>query len=200
MEFNKLMLLDKYLSRKRQIIALIVICLFLLFLFINGSQSRQLKNLRVEAKEMNTELENLKAIIGKDTGVAAGMKKLQEEYNILSARFPAAEHEVIKELTNYAEKYDLAIESINPGEEKELIDSTGKPFALGAGVFKQADVNVKIKGSYGDIGRYIDSLCDKFPRVLTIRSMKISRQSERSQKGLTGDISMIAYFLIPKAE
>ena len=106
MEFDKFMLLDKYLSRKRQIIALVVICLFLLFLFINGSQSRQLKNLRVETKEMSTELENLKAIIGKDTGVAAGMKKLEEEYNNLSAGFPAAEHEVIKELTKYAEKYD----------------------------------------------------------------------------------------------
>jgi type IV pilus assembly protein PilO len=163
MNLNLDVIMKRPVEQKLLILAGILVFIFLLYLWLGYLPKRKdLAAQEGELKKQETKLNQLK-------GIASDLPKFKEEVQKLEDRLK----EALIKLPNKSEVPGFLLDISNQGKEVGLEFNLFKPKSeVRKGLYAEVPVDVKINGSYHEIGTFFDRV-SKLPRIVNIRDIKL---------------------------
>lgn len=163
LNLNLDVIMKRPLEQKLLILVSILVFIFLLYLWLGYLPKRKTLALHEgELKKQETKLNQLK-------GIASDLPKFREEVQKLEDRL----NEALIKLPNKSEVPGFLLDISNQGKEVGLEFNLFKPKAeVKKGLYAEVPVEVKIKGTYHEIGTFFDRV-SKLPRIVNIRDIKL---------------------------
>ncbi len=150
-------------EQKLLILAGILVFIFLIYIWLGYLPKRKILAVQEgELKKHETKLNQLK-------GIASDLPKFKEEVQKLEDRLK----EALVKLPNKSEIPAFLLDISNQGKEVGLEFNQFKPKSeVRKGLYAEVPVDVKVKGTYHEIGTFFDRV-SKLPRIVNIRDIKL---------------------------
>jgi len=156
-------IMKRPMEQKILILVGILVFIFLLYLWLGYLPKRkELTMQENELKKVETKLNQLKSI-------ASDLPKFKEEVQKLEDRLK----EALVKLPNKSEVPSFLLDISNQGREVGLEFNLFKPKTeVAKGLYAELPVDVKVKGTYHEIGTFFDRV-SKLPRIVNLREIKM---------------------------
>ncbi len=147
-------------------ILLIPVILFFILQLIFLPRAQQIKRLDREVRDLKQNIEDTYAAFGGEKGLKDAIIIRQAELSKLKTSFPREENisEVIKAISEQANRDDVLVKSVKPEEIKNFIDNK-----------KYLPVRVFGQARYRQIGEFLRNLKETFNFLVTTEELKIEK-------------------------
>lgn len=168
LNINLDIIMKRPIEQKILILVGVLVFIFLIYLWLGYLPKRKELALQEgELKKQETKLNQLK-------GIASDLPKFKEEVQKLEERLK----EALVKLPNKAEIPSFLLDISNQGKEAGLEFNLFKPKSeVKKGLYAEVPVEVKVKGTYHEIGTFFDRV-SKLPRIVNIRDIKLGGAKE----------------------
>lgn len=163
LNLNLDLIMKRPLEQKLLILAGVLVFIFLLYIWLGYLPKRKALTVQEgELKKQETKLNQLK-------GISSDLPKFKEEVQKLEDRL----REALVKLPNKTEVPGFLLDISNQGKEVGLEFNLFKPKTeVRKGLYAEVPVDVKVKGSYHEIGTFFDRI-STLPRIVNIRDIKL---------------------------
>ena len=170
--------------QSRLILYTFVICIIPLVLWV--TDFLPLKHQRDELKEKLAGLELSLApfakILKDDSSLQATLQSFNERSRKLETKFPRKETQAIQALSSYAQKTNMRVVSLNIDPKAAFLNHDATEVTVDEKVCYQMPILVELVGSYKNLIRYIKTLHEDLPAMLTVEDIKIIRGNAQDQQ------------------
>jgi len=112
----------------------------------------------------------------------------------LDRRFPATAEKSLLMLTDYANKFGVRIERIQPEAPRQVVNSRGGVLGADGKVCYGVQVAIKFKGEYYNLIKYLEALRKVLPAFLVVRNISIDNNFSPPLR-LEGNLDLSLYLL-----
>lgn len=109
-------------------------------------------------------------------------------------RFPDAAEKSLLMLTDYANKFGLRVERIQPESARRVVNARGVPLGADGKACYGMQVSIKFKGEYYNLVKYLDALRKVVPAFLVVRNISIENKLSVEPR-LEGNLNLSLYLL-----
>ncbi len=177
------------------VIGAVVLFLFWIFLYLPSRREAQEFQFRLEKveKQLNNvkEIEEVKEAIAKGYTYTQTMEDFKSQLAALMGSIATEEETSLDYISSSARKLNLEILSIKPVAKKLLLDKNEKRIKITGADCLRLPVNLRLKGNYKAIGKYIESLRKDSPSLTTIENLEINKRGKSNI--LMGNINLMIY-------
>ena len=170
-------------QKKIIVLSFIIIATFFIFGFYiylpNKNASDKIKS---ELNNVKAQIEEIEILVGKARTLGEGVKEIRQLNQELRDRFPHKEEEALSALSEFAREMNIEVVSIEPQPKKVFLDENGNRVEVENKVCQSVFVSIKMKSSYKDLIRYIETLKDSLPVFVSIENLKINKGSFQEVK------------------
>ena len=112
----------------------------------------------------------------------------------LARRFPDTAEKSLLMLTDYANKFGVRVERIQPENPRRVVNARGGALGADGKVCYGVQVSLKFKGEYYNLIKYLEALRKVVPAFLVVKNLSIENSFASSPK-LEGTLDLSLYLL-----
>ena len=112
----------------------------------------------------------------------------------LDRRFPDTAEKSLLMLTDYANKFGVRVERIQPENPRRVVNARGVTLGADGKVCYGVQASFKFKGDYYNLIKYLDALRKVLPAFLVVRNLSIENSFSSTSK-LEGNLDLSLYLL-----
>ena len=112
----------------------------------------------------------------------------------LGRRFPDAAEKSLLMLPDYANKFGVRVERIQPEKPRRVVNARGGTLGADGKVCYGVQVSLKFKGEYYNLVKYLGALRKVLPAFLVVRNISIENSFSSAPK-LEGNLDLSLYLL-----
>ena len=122
------------------------------------------------------------------------LEHFRETDRDLARKFPETAEKSLLMLTDYANKFGLRIERIQPEKPRRVVNARGVTQGADGKVCYGVRVSMKFKGEYYNLVKYLDALRKVVPAFLVVKNISIENKFSSAMK-LEGNLDLDLYLL-----
>ncbi len=184
------------------VIGIVILAFFVLVRFIYIPQKKRFEGLKKELSFNEAEIGRLKNMLGvtNEEAIAKSLDALQARMKAVNAKFSLKEETVLRELPNFAGRFNVKVKSMQPQRKKIVSQIEGIPVAVTGYDIMEMQIAIAATGTYKGIGSFLRLLRDEFPSPMMVNNLKLSRDAGESSEGLKMTCDMTTYLLSPQGK
>lgn len=136
-------------------------------------------------KELMTaedQIKEIEAVISKTKTLGEGIRLLKQRYQELDKRFPIAEEDSLRMLSELAKKLNIELISVKPESKKALFDGHNKNLQIEGRTCQVIYISIEMRCFYKDLVKYLEILKESLPAFMTVERLKINKDRFGMQK------------------
>lgn len=173
---------------------LIVLVVVLFYQFVDGPADSRVMDIQDQVDLVESRLKWITQTTEKFQEPEKVLNYFRETDRGFDRRFPAAAEKSLLMLTDYANKFGVRIERIQPEAPRKVVNSRGGVLGADGKVCYGVQVSIKFKGEYYNLIKYLDALRKVLPAFLVVRNITIDNNFSPSLK-LEGNLDLSLYLL-----
>jgi hypothetical protein len=118
----------------------------------------------------------------------------RETERALGRKFPDAAEKSLLMLMDYANKFGVRVERIQPAKPRRVVNARGETLGADGKICYGVEVSLKFKGEYYNLVKYLDALRQVVPAFLVVRNISIENKFSSRPK-LEGHLDLSLYLL-----
>jgi len=172
----------------------IMLGIALFYQFVDGPIDSRVSDIQDKADLVEGRLNWMTQIMDliKDPGKV--LEHFRESDRDLRRRFPDAAEKSLLMLTDYANKFGVRVERIQPEKSRRVVNARGGILGADEKICYGVQVSLKFKGEYYNLIKYLDSLRKVLPAFLVVRNISIENSFSSTPK-LEGNLDLSLYLL-----
>ena len=149
-------------------------------------------------KQLNKvkEIKEVKEAISKGYVYTQSVEGLRNELAGVVKNIATEQESPLKYISSSVRQLNLEMVSIKPSSKKPLLDKNKKQIKVAGAVCFQLPVQLRLKGSYIAIVKYIEALRKNAPSLIAVEDLKINKATKA--KILTADANLVVYLRAEK--
>ena len=171
-------------------VAVVLLSLFI-YLPLKGKAGR----LAVDLKNLQTNLDHVREIVGGGKDLEAGKVLLEKNLKKLDAKFPEKEYDALNRISELARTSGLEVVSVNSQPKHLIEDSQAQGLNIDGKVCHQISVSMELRGTYSNLVGYLSSLKDS-PNTFTMVDRYHLRKEGPESKKLGISVELNLYLLL----
>lgn len=173
------------------------IAIFIFYIFVYVPAKDSMKKISDELESLELQVSSILDTIGRGKQIIERLEKLNKELEYYKAKFPLAEEEVLKNLTDEAGRLGIDIVSIKPSRKERWIDDTkNAPEKLEGYIVNRLPITIQCKGRYQAVGNYLKILNSDFPALVTLETFNLT--ADRSKLPVINCEMSLSIYLLEK--
>jgi hypothetical protein len=164
------------------------------FQFVDGPADARALNIRDQVDLVETQMKWMSQTIDAIQDPNQVLAYFMERDRELDRKFPATAEKSLLMLTDYANKFGIRIERIQPEKPRRVVTFRGGPLGAEGKTCYGVQVSLKFKGEYYNIVKYLDALRKVVPAFLVVRNISIENKFSSTLK-LEGNLGLSLYLL-----
>ena len=151
------------------ILGVLFCCLVVFLAFVLLPQNRTLNNLRVQLKDTQEKLDDIKGQFLNIPAIQKRIRELKSEYSLLKKKVPDNENipEIVKQLSEEIGKLDMKLISFIP-EMQETSDEED---------LNETTIEILMQTNYRTLGQYFEAV-ESLPLVFKIKDVAMEKEDE----------------------
>lgn len=175
--------------------ALSILCgVFLFYQLVDGPADSRVLDIRDRVHLLDSRLKWMTQAMDKIKEPEKVLAYFRETDRVLSRRFPDAAEKSLLMLTDYAHKFGVRVERIQPGKPMKVVNARGVALGADGKICYGVQVSIKFKCDYYNLIKYIDALRTVLPAFLVVRNVSIENSFGPTPK-LSGNLDLSLYLL-----
>jgi hypothetical protein len=166
----------------------------LFFLFVDGPADSRVLDIQDRVNQIEGRLKWMSQAIDTLREPEKVLAYFRETDRDLDRRFPDAAEKSLLMLTDYANKFGVRVQQIQPGKPKKVVNARGKALDAEGKVCYGVQVSLKFKGEYYNLVKYLDALRKVSPAFLVVRNISVENSFSSALK-LDGNLDLSLYLL-----
>ncbi len=164
-------------SQKKIIIisAISIVALLIFWISVYMPSRNNAIKTKSELSNVEAQIQEIEAIIGKDKTINEGMIYLRERYEYLNNKFPEKEEESLRMLSNFAREMNVEILSIKPQQKRTFLDENKKEVKIEGKACQRVFVRVEMRCACRNLIGFIETLRESLPTFISIESLSINK-------------------------
>ncbi len=172
----------------------IVFGVILFYQLIDGPVDSRVLNALGRVNRVEGRLKWVVQTIDTDKDPEKVLTYFRETDRDLGRRFPGAVEKSLLMLTDYANKFGVRVERIQPEKPRKVMNSRGEVLGADGKVCYGVQVSIKFKGDYYNIIKYLEALRKVVPAFLVVRNISLENKFSFTPK-LEGVLDLSLYLL-----
>lgn len=172
----------------------ILFAVVLFFQFVDGPADTRVLDIQDRVNLLESRLRWMAQTIEAIQDPELALDYFRETDRSLERRFPDTEEKSLLMLTDYANKFGVRVERIQPGMPRKVVNGRGGAVGADGKVCYGVQVSLKFKGEYYNLVKYLAALRQVLPAFLVVRNMSIENSFSSAPK-LTGNLDLSLYLL-----
>lgn len=165
------------------IVSVILTVWFLMYM----PYKKESAKIKAELVQINKQAGEIEERIGR----AKAMRLVREKREALYSAFPSREEEGLRILFDLAKILNISIVSVEPKPKEVFRDSDNNKITKGKKTCRKVFISLRIKCSYADLVKYIQTLKNALSGFITFERITIEKEKgKRSQLKVTLDINL----------
>ncbi len=164
------------------------------FQFVDGPADMRILDIQDRVALVESRLKWIKQTIDTIQDPAKVLDHFRETERALGRRFPDTAEKSLLMLTDYANKFGVRVERIQPESPRKIVNARGAALGADGKVCYGVQVSLKFKGEYYNLVKYLDALRKVVPAFLVARNLSIDNKFS-SEPRLEGTLDLSLYLL-----
>lgn len=178
------------------IVGVVSLAFLIFILFIYLPSRRQLVRLKNEFYGIESEIENIKKATGEGRSLEENITILKARLDELDKKFPAKEEVILRELSDAAARYDIAVTALKPQKKKVIKDIDGISIMIKDCQVQEMPVSLSLKASYKTLGEFLKFLKDQTPVFVRIDNVRMAKGSDKMSAIIDVELNLNSYLII----
>lgn len=163
-------------QKKMTIVAVLVMAVFLvLWAMAYLPAKARFKSIKLELASVEAQIADIESVAQGARSLDEGIVIVETKFNRLKDRFPSAEEETFKMISNFAQKLNVHLTSIRPSPKKSLLDENQAEIKVMGKTCSTIFVAISAKCRAGELVKYLEMLDRNLPAFTTIERLQVSR-------------------------
>lgn len=173
----------------------VIVLVAVLFLqFLNGPARSRMLDIQEQLDLVESRLRWMTGVVDTVQDPSKVLYYFMETERSLGRRFPATAEKSMLLMADYANKFGLRIERIQPEEPRKVVDARGRALGADGKECYGVQLSIKFKGDYYNLAKYLDALRKVLPAFLVVRGALIENDFSSASK-LAGSVDLSLYLL-----
>lgn len=142
------------------------------------------------------EIAEIESIISESKSMDTGINLLQEEYRVLNRKFPQAEEDALKALSETARTLKIELVSVRSQPKAALLDAENKGLIMDNLACQKVACSIEMRCAYKELAKYLSLLRESVPAFLVIDGLKVIKDDAGASR-LNIIINISAYIFTP---
>lgn len=173
---------------------LIVFGVVLFFLFVDGPADSRVLNVQDRVELIESRLKWMTQTMQTFQDPDEVLNYFRETGRDLGRRFPNAAEKSLLMLTDYANKFGVRVERVQPEKPRRVVSARGGQLGADGKACYGVQVSLKFKGEYYNLVKYLDALRRVVPAFLVVRNISVENKFSPALK-LEGNLDLSLYLL-----
>jgi hypothetical protein len=172
----------------------IVSVLALFFRFVDGPADSRVLDIQDQVDLVESRLKWMTQTIDVIQDPEKVLDRFRETERNLSRRFPDKAEKSLLMLTDYANKFGVRVERIQPENPRRVVNARGLGLGADGKACYGVEISLKFKGAYYNLVKYIDALRKVLPAFVVVRNISIENGFSTTPR-LEGNLDLSLYIL-----
>lgn len=172
----------------------IVLGVILFYQFVDGPVDSRVSDILGRVNRVEGRLKWVVQTIDADKDPEKVLNYFRETDRDLGRRFPGVAEKSLLMLTDYANKFGVRVERIQPEKPRKVVNSRGVGLGADGKVCYGVQVSLKFKGDYYNLIKYLEALRKVVPAFLVVRNISLENKFSSTPK-LEGVLDLSLYLL-----
>ena len=163
-------------------IALVASAFVLFYFFVQAPRSAKLKYLAAQLRSLQEQIQQIESVVAQGRTLQEGVKLFQQSRKNIDSKFPAKEEEGLKGLSDLEHRFDMEITSFKSTPRALFLLPNHEKVEIEGKACHVVYVSVEMKGTYGQLIQYIQSLKESLPAYVSVEKLRIIRDGTSSDR------------------